>query len=101
MISPTDVYNAVPVPEVPALFPGRPSIATVWRWILNGVRGPNGETVRLESFKCGGRRFVQRDAIDRFIAAWNAEPTAKPPVRDDDAVRRARDAAKALEALGA
>lgn len=98
MIS-NDVCRAVPVPKVPALFPGRPSVATVWRWILKGVRGPNGEKLRLESFKCGGRRFVSCEAIERFIAAGQATPN--PAVVRAESAHRAEAASKALEKLGA
>lgn len=100
-MSPTEVCNSVPVPEVPALFPGRPAIQTVWRWILNGVRGPDGQPIKLESFKVAGRRFVTRQAIDNFIAAWSAPPPADLPSSSDEALRRSREAADALEELGA
>lgn len=69
-----DLLNSFPVPEVPSMFPGRPAIQTVWRWIREGVPGPNGERIKLDSFKVAGRRFVTRDAIDEFIRASNAVP---------------------------
>ena len=70
----SDLLNSFPVPEVPSMFPGRPAIQTVWRWIREGVPGPNGERLKLASFKVAGRRFVTRDAIDEFIRASNAAP---------------------------
>lgn len=69
-----DLLNSFPVPEVPSMFPGRPAIQTVWRWIREGVPGPNGERIKLDSFKVAGRRFVTRDAIEAFVAASNAAP---------------------------
>ena len=71
-----DLLNSFPVPEVPSMFPGRPAIQTVWRWIREGVPGPNGERIKLDSFKVAGRRFVTRDAIDDFVRASNAVPTS-------------------------
>ena len=69
-----DLLNSFPVPEVPSMFPGRPAIQTVWRWIREGVPGPNGERIKLDSFKVAGRRFVTRDAIDEFVRASNPVP---------------------------
>ena len=71
-----DLLNSFPVPEVPSMFPGRPAIQTVWRWIRDGVPGPNGERIKLASFKVAGRRFVTRDAIDEFVRASN--PVSAP-----------------------
>lgn len=69
-----DLLNSFPVPEVPSMFPGRPAIQTVWRWIREGVPGPSGERIKLDSFKVAGRRFVTRDAIDEFVRASNPVP---------------------------
>jgi hypothetical protein len=61
--------------------PGRPSVPTLFRWSLRGVRG-----VRLETWLVGGRRFTSRDAIARFIAAINhnipTQPRAEAPGQD-------------------
>lgn len=37
--------------------------ATVWRWVLNGVKGR-----KLRSVQIGGRRFVLRRDLDAFLA---------------------------------
>lgn len=66
-----DLLNSFPVPEVPSMFPGRPAIQTVWRWIRDGIPGANGERIKLASFKVAGRRFVTRDAIEDFVRASN------------------------------
>lgn len=71
-----DPVNCFPVIETPLMFPGCPAVQTIWRWIREGVPGPNGERIKLSSFKVAGRRFVTRDAIDRFIRDSNA--TAGP-----------------------
>lgn len=47
-------------------FPGRPHITTLHRWSLKGVRG-----VKLETVVIGQRRFVTREAINRFIRRLN------------------------------
>ena len=62
--------------EATKVLPGRPNIATLWRWRTRGVRG-----VKLESCLVGGRRYTSREALDRFIerstAAGDGE-TLKP-----------------------
>ncbi len=57
--------------EAAALIPGNPAPSTVARWAIHGVRG-----VRLESFVVGGKRRTSREAIDRFLAALNADALA-------------------------
>lgn len=47
---------------------GRPHVATLLRWALKGV-GPGH--VKLETWKVGGRRYTNRDAISRFVARLN------------------------------
>ena len=58
-----DIANETvfPVSEAPRHIPGRPSQASVWRWVLNGVGG-----VKLESILIGGKRFVSAESIQRF-----------------------------------
>ena len=57
-------------------FPGRVSLATVWRYMgPHGVRG-----VTLESFVCGGKRWTSKEAIERFIAAQNVEEAPPPSI---------------------
>ena len=50
-------------PAIKKLHPAHPSLATIWRWSLKGLRG-----VRLETIKVGGRRYTTLEAIDRFSA---------------------------------
>jgi hypothetical protein len=44
------------------LAPGRPNIATLWRWRTRGVAG-----VQLETLAVGGRRFTTVESLYRFI----------------------------------
>lgn len=92
---PFDSLAAIPLNEVPAHIPGRPSMATVWRWVLSGVRGPDGGKIKLRSYRVAGRRFVHPDAIRDFIRAWNnADDVPAEPAVDHQRVNRA------LEKLG-
>jgi hypothetical protein len=85
-----DLSSEVLVPLNKVRVPGRPSLATRWRWTAVGVRG-----VRLESIMVGGQRFTTEQAVNRFIAALNA-PGALPETRD----HKAEKAGKALQAAG-
>ncbi len=52
----------IPLSEAPAEIPGRPSLCTLWRWRLKGVKGR-----KLESLALGGKIFTSREAIKRFV----------------------------------
>lgn len=83
------------ITEATKIFPGRPHVATVWRWVNNGVRG-----LRLETIKVGGRRFTSHEAIERFIERNTAAADGREiPVRS--ARQRARDIARAEAELAA
>jgi len=83
------------IAEAAAIIPGSPSLASVWRWVLKGVRGN-----QLESLMIAGRRFTTHEAIDRFITRSNqAAPSSQSVV---NATRRREIAAAeaACEAAG-
>jgi hypothetical protein len=52
--------------------PGRPHLATLFRWSRKGIRG-----VRLVTMVIGGRRFTSVQAVGRFLARLN-EPATLP-----------------------
>ena len=60
--------------------------ATVWRWALRGVRGR-----KLRTILVGGRRYVLREDLERFLA---------PNEHSPDFVTRAEVASKLLDAHG-
>jgi hypothetical protein len=58
--------------QAAALFPsfraGRPvHSATLTRWILRGVRGPNGSLVRLEAVRRPAGWLTSRESVQRFL----------------------------------
>lgn len=61
---PIDLFteNVISLAEAAATLPRRPSISTLHRWRLRGVRG-----VLLETVLVGGRRCTSREALSRFI----------------------------------
>ena len=57
----------VPVSKIPSHVPGRPHLATAWRWVNRGCRG-----VKLETLLVGGKRWTSLEAIQRFAEATTA-----------------------------
>lgn len=76
-----------------ALFPNRPSVASIWRWATRGVRG-----VRLHTVRVGGRSYVTADDVREFLDALNRPTDAAPTTGANS--RRAKEAAATLEAAG-
>jgi hypothetical protein len=90
-----DSEELIHLPAARALFPQRPAVNTLHRWRLKGVRG-----VKLETVLIGALRYTSREACRRFIAAQNAgDPGNKPDPAA--ASRRAKEAGRALEKIGA
>jgi hypothetical protein len=79
-------------------------LSTVLRWILNGVRNPAGEVVRLEALRLGNRWMTSREALQRFAEGLTpkigGEPVPTMP-RTPSARQRAHErATKQLETAG-
>src|SRR5262245_48148137 len=76
---------------------GRPvSPSCIWRWIVEGVKGPTGQRVRLEGAKVGGAWLTSVEALERFIVRL----TPTEPQEQAGAVTpaaRARQKAKAAD----
>jgi hypothetical protein len=48
---------------------GRPvTLSCILRWILDGVPGPDGQRVRLEAVRLGGRWLTSVEALARYAA---------------------------------
>jgi hypothetical protein len=79
---------------------GRPvTLSCVLRWVLEGVRLPSGEAVRLEAMRLGGRWLTSMEALQRFAARQTPDlercssaPTLRTPARRRKAVARAEAA---------
>jgi len=67
--------------------------STVGRWAVRGVM-VNGEVVRLESLRVGGRMCTSRPALLRFLERQNATEDA-PAIRSPAACSKASAAASA------
>ena len=87
--------DAITLAQAVDYIPGRPQVATLWRWATRGVRG-----VRLETCIVGGRRMTTPAMIEAFLRALNDGSPMSDALDDADGARRAKEAGKALEALG-
>ena len=78
--------------EAAASLPGRPSVATLWRWRTRGARGR-----RLESVVLGGKVFTSREALQRFAHQQGGSdaPMIRTPTKRDRAIRQAEAELKA------
>ncbi len=56
----------LPLTEVAKLVPGRPSVNCIWRWCRRGVLARNGERIRLEHIRIGGKIFTTRAWLEEF-----------------------------------
>jgi hypothetical protein len=60
--------------ELPGSRPGiRCHPATLTRWILKGVRTPDGRVVKLEALRIGHKWVTSREALRRFVEAQNPD----------------------------
>lgn len=49
---------------------GRPvTLSCIFRWITKGVMAPDGQRVRLEASRLGGRWITSLEALQRFVDA--------------------------------
>ena len=70
-------------------------VATIWRWMLSGVRG-----VKLRATRLGGRRFILESDWLAFSAALNADLADAPADPTSAAVTaRAERAGKELDTV--
>ena len=55
--------------------------STIYRFASIGVRGLNGERIKLERVKLPSGSFTSRQAVTRFILALNGLPVGDATVR--------------------
>ena len=78
------------------------SPSTLTRWILEGVRLPDGKVLKLEAVRIHSRWMSSRPRLIEFIERQQPTPAPVAPPRSPAARRKAAEAAaKLLEAAGA
>jgi hypothetical protein len=81
----------------------RPMTASaILRWVLSGVRGPDGKKVKLEANRLGGRWVTSVEALQRFSDRQTPDESKQAPTpRSPAARRRASERAdRELDELG-
>jgi hypothetical protein len=82
----------------------RLSLSAALRWVLQGVRLPDGQRLHLEAVRVGGKWVTSVEALERFAMAQTPKldcPNHPAPPRTPGQRRRAAErAAKELEQLG-
>jgi len=54
--------------EAAKLAPGRPSSNAVWRWCRRGIKARNGERIRLDHIRAGGKIYTSPESLENFFA---------------------------------
>ena len=62
------------LPNAARRLPGRPSVSTLHRWRLRGVRN-----IKLKTVKIGGRRFTSMEWLSTFSEAVTAASDGESP----------------------
>jgi integrase len=88
--------------NLPSSHTGRPvSFPTVWRWALQGILAADGQRIRLETLKLGGRTVTSMEALQRFAERLSAPEQSASLPRSATATRKASErAAKELGRFG-
>jgi hypothetical protein len=76
----------------------KPHVATLYRWVADGVKG-----IKLESIMVGSTRCTSREALQRFFDALTAladSQTPPPPPKPKDRRRAIKAAEKRLARSG-
>src|SRR5262249_43174682 len=82
---------------------GRPvTLSCVLRWVLDGVRLPSGDTVRLEAIRLGGRWLTSVEAMERFALSQTPRLDSPTPVirTPRQRLRAAERATRELKRVG-
>lgn len=92
--------------EAAKLAPGRPHVASIWRWCRRGIKTRTGGRVRLDHVRAGGKLYTSEAWLTEFFAAVakadrehfepdRSEPLSTPPTEK----QRSRSIRRAEETL--
>jgi hypothetical protein len=79
---------------------GKPAtLSCILRWVLDGVKGPDGVKVKLEAVRLGGRWITDENSIRRFSERLTPVIDDPPAPTPQTAKRKKRNAERAGEVL--
>jgi hypothetical protein len=61
-----DSHELLTLVEAAKVSPGRPSMFCIWRWCRKGGLSRDGERLRLQHVRVGGRIFTSKRWLDEF-----------------------------------
>src|SRR5262249_59910646 len=79
---------------------GRCSPATVWRWVVGGIKLADGTILKLEALRLASRWVTTEEAIDRFLLAQHEACAGESAGQTAPPVRTPSQRAKAAERAG-
>lgn len=92
-------HQYISLSEAARQSPGRPHVASVWRWCRRGVKSRSGVRVRLGYVRAGGKLFTTEAALSEFfesVAKADAEHFDRP-VPSPEATRAERHRERAIK----
>ena len=97
-----DREELIPFNDARSAFPGgkRRSLATLHRLRIRGVRCSDGSRVLLDTVLVLGARYTSREAIQRLIAAQNADQSPTPAITPKQRRTQAEAANRLLQEAG-
>jgi hypothetical protein len=79
---------------------GRPvSFSAVLRWITDGISGPDGQRIRLEGVRVGGRWLTSEEALARWAERLTPRLDSKAAPLPRSPARRRREGERAAKEL--
>lgn len=82
-VSSTNNPPLISLNEAPEHVSGRPSISAIWRWCRRGVLARNGQRIRLEHRRIGGKIYTSAPWLDAFTKALTDADTAYFAAKQD------------------
>ena len=87
------------------LAPGRPSINCIWRWCRKGVLARDGQRIRLQHVRIGGKLYTTAEWVAQFGTAlaeadanyFKIDPPAPTPLPPSLGPRAEKDPQAAIE----
>ena len=76
------------------ILPERKTPSTIYRWHRPGVKARNGERIRLEAERWGGRIYVRPSALKRFAERLAEADAAAPEPEDQPRISPQRQPAQ-------
>lgn len=98
----------IDLPEAARRTPGRPHVASLWRWMRRGVKVRSGERVTLNHIRVGGKLYTTEADLAAFFAEvseadrahFNGQPDPPPRPQTDRQRERSIERAEAVLAKG-